>query len=222
LASIEIQKANKKSKFIVLLSGGFDSPIATYLMMNKGFSCVALSFLTGDDPELKNRQKVIDISKKIMQLTNSTIKLYIGNHNSTLQLFSEVGIRKLTCVMCKRYMLRAARILALKENADFIVNGDILGEQASQTLDNLSQIQKVITDIPVIRPLVGFEKAEVIKLSQKLGIYPLSGMTTPGCIYNPKYPETNAKPKEIAESELHVDYDAIAQKIIDAAEVIQF
>lgn len=209
-----------KGTFISLLSGGFDSPIATYLMINKGFRCIAISFLTGNDPEKKNKQKVIDIAQKIAQLTQASLKIYFADHNSTLQTFTELGIQKLTCVMCKRYMLRAARILAIRENADFIVNGDILGEQASQTLDNIAQIQKIITDIPVIRPLIGYEKAEVIKLSQKIGLYPLSSASTPGCTFNPKYPETNAKSKEITESESRINYDEIAQNIIDNAEII--
>lgn len=217
---MEEDRSKIKGNFIALLSGGFDSPIAIYLMINKGFRCTALSFLTGNDPEKRNRQKVIDIARKISQLTHSSLKVYFADHNHTLQTFSEVGIRKLTCVMCKRYMLHAARILAIRENADFIVNGDILGEQASQTLDNIAQIQKIVTDIPVIRPLVGFEKAEVIKLSQSIGLYSLSSISTPPCIFNPKYPETNAKTKEIIESESSINYDEIAQNIIDHAEII--
>ena len=123
--------------------------------------------------------------------------------------------------MCKRYMLRTARFLAIKERADFIINGDILGEQASQTLDNLVQIQKAVDDIPVIRPLIGFEKADVIKLSQKLGLYELSSLPAPACGRNPKYPETHAKERDIVITEKGINYDSIAKKIIAKAEIIE-
>lgn len=204
-------------KFVALLSGGLDSPVSTYLMLKKGYSGVLLSFLTGDDPEKKNIEKILKIARKIVDLTGNHVKLYIANHNETLEKFIECGSRKLTCIMCKRYMLRTARTLLLKENADFIINGDILGEQASQTLDNLVQVQKVLNDVPVIRPLIGFEKAEVIKISQQVGLYELSSLPTPGCDKNPRYPETHAKENEIKESEADVVYDKIAENILKNA-----
>ncbi|MHA1871650.1 MAG: 7-cyano-7-deazaguanine synthase [Promethearchaeota archaeon] len=209
-------------KTVLLLSGGLDSPIAAYLLARKGYDIIAISFLTGFDPELKNRAKVIKIAKKLNTLTNNPKKLYILQHNDTIKLFIENGLRKLTCIMCKRYMLKVARLIALKENADFISNGDILGEQASQTLDNLIQIQKAVNDIPVIRPLIGFEKAEVIHISQKIGLYELSSIRTPSCDNNPKYPETHAKEKDIILSETNIDYEKIAKEIIQKAEIISF
>ncbi|MCP4761305.1 MAG: hypothetical protein GY870_05955 [archaeon] len=212
---------NKKAKKIVcLLSGGLDSPIATYLMAKKGYECLAITFLTGDDPQLKNRDKVRKIAERIKELTGAKITLYVAKHNPTVELFKEKGLRKMTCVMCKRYMLRAARHLALKENAVFIVNGDILGEQATQTLDNLVQVQRVLDDVPVIRPLIGFEKADVIKMAQKLGLYELSSLQAPGCTHNPKYPETHAKEKDIWASEEGINYDKMVKRIMNEAEII--
>ena len=212
----------KKKRLVALLSGGLDSPVSLYLMAKKGFDCIILSFLTGQDPELKNRDKIIKIVEKIKELTGSNFKLYIADHDSTLSQFSDAPLRKLICLMCKRYMLRAARLLVIKEQADFIINGDILGEQASQTLDNLVQIQKVVNDIPVVRPLIGFEKADVIKISQNLGIFPLSSLPAPSCGRNPKYPETHAKERDIIFTETDIDYDVIARKIISKAEILEF
>jgi thiamine biosynthesis protein ThiI len=213
-----LSEPNKK--FVMLLSGGLDSPVSLYLLMNKGFDAIALSFLTGYDPESRSNDKIIKIASKISHLTKKTIKLYISDHNSTLETFTEKGLKKLTCIMCKRYMLHAARLLAIKENASFIANGDILGEQASQTLDNLVQVQKAVTDIPIIRPLIGFEKAEVIKLSQKLGLFGLSSLPAPPCKFNPKYPETHAKSNDVFESEKEINYDEIAQSILNNSKII--
>ena len=215
-------KTNKrKKKLVFLLSGGLDSPVSLYLMAKKGYDIVAITFLTGDDPDKMNRDKVIKIAKKIKELTGESIKLYVADHDPTVERFSQTPLRKLTCVMCKRYMLRAARYIAIKEKADFISNGDILGEQASQTLDNIVQIQKVIDDIPVMRPLIGFEKAEVIKISQSVGLYELSSLPAPPCGRNPKYPETHAKERDIKMNEEDIRYDKMAKIIMDQAEIIQ-
>lgn len=117
-------------------------------------------------------------------------------------------------------MLRVAAVLAQKTGASFIVNGDILGEQASQTLDNLVQVQKVLQDTPVIRPLIGFEKLEVIKKSRKLGLYDLSILPEPGCDYNPKYPETHARISEIIASEKGIDYQKIINSVVQGGDLV--
>ena len=82
------------------------------------------------------------------------------------------------------------------------------------------QIQKAADDIPVIRPLIGFEKADVIKLSQEVGLYELSSLPAPPCGFNPKYPETHAKEKDIKFTEQGIDYDFFARKVLSKAEII--
>ncbi|MHA1338649.1 MAG: 7-cyano-7-deazaguanine synthase [Promethearchaeota archaeon] len=208
-------------KFVSLLSGGLDSPVATYIMMKKGFDCIAINFNPTIDPQNLNKKKIIQIAEKLKELTKKNITVYFINNRDILTIFKNSMKRKLTCILCKRFMLRIAETLAIRENAFFIVNGDILGEQASQTLDNLVQIQKVITEIPVIRPLIGYEKLEVIKLSQKLGLYPLSILQAPPCDFNPKYPETHAKSSEIEQTEQNIDFKAWIKAILESAEKIE-
>jgi len=118
-------------------------------------------------------------------------------------------------------MLRIAEKLAIINKADFIVNGDILGEQASQTLDNLVQIQSVIKKIPVIRPLIGYEKLEVIRISQKLNLYELSILQGISCDFNPKFPETHAKISDIEETERNIDFNQWINKLIENAEIVE-
>ena len=88
---------------------------------------------------------------------------------------------------------------------------NILGEQASQTLQNISVIQKSLTDLPVIRPLVGFEKKDVLKISHELGFYPLSTLPDVQCTYNPLYPETHADLGEVQDSISRTNFNDIAQ-----------
>ncbi|MBD3351361.1 MAG: hypothetical protein GF364_07720 [Candidatus Lokiarchaeota archaeon] len=213
--------SSKRIKFVSLLSDGIDSPIATYLMMKKEFDCIALTFCNIQDEAPKYQDKILKIARKIKTLTQKKISVVFAQHTETLDYFIKKGSRKLTCIMCKRYMLRAARLLAIEKQASFIVNGDILGEQASQTLDNLVEIQNIVDDIPIIRPLIGFEKLDVIHLSQDVGLFPLSSLPAPSCNYYPRYPETHAKTKDILNSELNINYDKIASKILSKSKLIE-
>ena len=188
-------------KFISLLSGGLDSPIAAYLMIKRGFTPVFLSFLTSDDYE---------------------VKIYFINHDNNLDVFKEFCDRKLTCVLCKRLMLRLAKKLGKLVQTNMIVTGDILGEQASQTLDNLFAYNNIISGCVMLRPLIGCDKQEVIDLNKQIGTYKASSETSAGCNFNPQYPETHAKLDEVLNSEKKVDIEELIMKSIKNAEILKF
>jgi thiamine biosynthesis protein ThiI len=139
-------------KFVSLLSGGLDSPIAAYVMLQRGFTPVFLSFLTSDDYEESMKKKVINIVKILSTFTPDELKIYFINHDNNLETFKQVCHRKLTCVLCKRLMLRIAQHIGKLEETNIIVTGDILGEQASQTLDNLYSYNNVTQDSILLRP----------------------------------------------------------------------
>ena len=135
-------------KFISLLSGGLDSPIAANLMIKKGFKPVFLSFLTSDDIDHSMRNKIIAIINKLSTYTDFKLKLYLINHDPNLELFKQNCERKLTCILCKRLMIRIAIHIGKIENTTYIVTGDILGEQASQTLSNLYAVSYTHLTLP--------------------------------------------------------------------------
>ncbi len=209
-------------KFISLLSGGLDSSIAAYLMIKRGFIPVFLSFLTSDDKNHSMKNKVIDLVKLLTMYTNNELKIYIINHDNNLEAFKQFCDRKLTCVLCKRLMLRTAKRLGRLENTKIIVTGDILGEQASQTLDNLYSYNSIIQDFIVLRPLIGCDKQEVINMNKKIGSYEVSSIPSAGCKFNPQYPETHAKPHEIQHSESKINIFDLVENSIENAEVLKF
>jgi len=209
-------------KFISLISGGLDSPVASYLMIKKKFTPIFLSFLTSDDMEKSMRTKVIQIIQLLSKFTNNKIKLYLINHNPNLEVFKNKCERKLTCVLCKRLMIRIAKELGNIEGTNIIVTGDILGEQASQTLDNLYAYNDLLEGFMILRPLIGRDKLEIIKINEKIGLYEVTSQSSAGCQYNPQYPETHAKLKEVNREELRINYDDLIKKSIEKAEILFF
>ncbi len=209
-------------KFISLLSGGLDSPIAAYLMIKKGFTPIFLSFLTSDDYEDSMKKKVIKIVKILSKFTNDELKIYLINHDNNLDVFKDFCDRKLTCVLCKRLMLRIAKKLGELNQTNIIVTGDILGEQASQTLDNLYAYNNIISGCVMLRPLIGCDKQEVIDLNKQIGSYNASSEPSAGCNFNPQYPETHAKLYEVLNSEKKVNIEELIAKSIKSAEILKF
>jgi len=118
-------------------------------------------------------------------------------------------------------MLRIAQEIAKREGIDYIINGDILGEQASQTLENLYAVQRVVSDALVIRPLIGFDKIEVIRIAQQIGTYEICSEKAPSCDRNPKYPETHARLKDLVKAETPFDYNFIVKSLINGIEIVK-
>jgi thiamine biosynthesis protein ThiI len=209
-------------KFISLFSGGLDSPVAAYLIAKNGFEPIFLSFLTSDDNENSLKLKIINILKKLKNQIDHSVKVYFINHNPNLNIFQQNCERKLTCILCKRMMLRIAEEIGKREGTNLIVTGDILGEQASQTLDNLIEYNDLLRNFIVIRPLIGWDKLEVIDLNKKLGLYKITSLKSASCKFNPIYPETHAKKHEITKSELLYNISEMIEESLKRAEILKF
>ncbi len=205
-----------------MLSGGLDSPIAAYVMIKRGFTPTFLTFLTSDDYEDSLKKKVIKIVNNLTTFTDDKLKIYFINHDNNLEGFKQTCDRKLTCVLCKRLMIRIAKQLGKIEGTNIIVTGDILGEQASQTLDNLYSYNNIIQDFILLRPLIGCDKQEVININKQIGLYNTSSESSAGCQFNPQYPETHAKLFEVEDSELKVNISDLVENSIKSAEILEF
>ena len=205
-----------------MLSGGLDSPIAAYVMIKRGFTPTFLTFLTSDDYEDSLKKKVIKIVNNLTTFTDDKLKIYFINHDNNLEGFKQTCDRKLTCVLCKRLMIRIAKQLGKIEGTNIIVTGDILGEQASQTLDNLYSYNNIIQDFILLRPLIGCDKQEVININKQIGLYNTSSESSAGCQFNPQYPETHAKLFEVEDSELKINISDLVENSIKSAEILEF
>lgn len=166
-------------KFVCMLSGGIDSPVAAYLMKQKGHEVICLNFKTRREKKVKQLAKLIGC------------KLKTKRHAWTLRKIQKRCEERLTCVLCKRAMLTYAAKLAKKIGADAILTGDNIGQVASQTLDNMAAEQRYV-DIPIVRPLIGLNKEEIIDIAKEIGTYEISITDSLACSFAPKRPATHS------------------------------
>jgi thiamine biosynthesis protein ThiI len=179
---------------VALVSGGIDSPVAAWMMMKRGCRIlpvfVALdSFL--DETTIARAERVIEVLARYQP----GIKLTVIRDSYLAEAKKELvsrGMEKYTCILCKRWMYRIATAFARGCGAKGIVTGESLGQVASQTLDNLLVLTDAACEIPVYRPLIGYDKEEAIRIARDIGTFPESISHASGCLAVPKGPSTKA------------------------------
>ncbi|NOQ38631.1 hypothetical protein GQ472_07150 [archaeon] len=207
-------------KLVTLLSGGIDSPVATHLMLDKGCDIIAVHMDNNNFTDNRSLEKVKTLLKTIAKHRNTKIKLCIAKHGPTLSEIMKKCDRKLTCVLCKRFMYRIAEEIAKKEKAEGIITGESMGQVASQTLDNL-HIEDSAVNTRILRPLIGLDKTEIIDIAKEIGTYDISILPEQCCSQVPKFPETHGKLKEIEIAESKIDVKALVKKSVESVKIIE-
>ena len=147
---------------------------------------------------------------------NFEVKLYIIPHAPDLEEIQKHAPEEMTCLFCKRNMLRIARQIAIQEDADAIVTGEIIGEHASQTIWNLRVIENAVTDFPIHRPLVGEDKVDIEHLAREIGTYEYAKEGASCCTLNPKYPSVKADSDRVVECEEPMDLSILSEELKNA------
>lgn len=207
-------------KFVSLVSSGIDSPVATYLLSKKAEELILIHADNRpftDDREIQNFIKLATHLKKIIPCK---IKSYKVSHGETLSAYKQKSEHRFTCVFCKRMLVRYAEEIAKKEKADAIIMGDSLGQVASQTLQNIRVVDQATT-IPILRPLIGFDKEDVVKIAKDIGTYDLSIQPSDGCSAVPNKPSTMAKLEQILDEESKLKVDELIKDAIKKSEIIK-
>ena len=210
-----------QGKVVCTISGGLDSPIAAYKMMKRGCVPVFLHFDNVPYGDESTRNLAIRQAKRLTEYIHGhEIKMYIVPHGDDLTEVLRHAPRKMTCVFCRRNMYRLAEKVALLENADAIVTGEIIGEQASQTTRNLLAEETAISEIPIMRPCIGDDKVDIEKMAMKIRTYEFAQEAVSCCSLPPKYPTVYSKLEVIDPTEDKMDMSWIAAEISEAEVII--
>ncbi|MBR9677284.1 hypothetical protein GOV04_04020 [Candidatus Woesearchaeota archaeon] len=199
-------------KALLLISGGLDSPVAGWLMREKGLEVYGIYFDNRPLADAKSFEKVKELSKLI-----GLKKLYVVPHGANQQEFMNIANTRFQCVFCKRLMYRMAECIAKEKGFDYLLTGENLGQVASQTLDNLTLNDQSV-NIIVLRPLLTWSKQEIIDLGKTIGVYDISIQKSTGCKALPTNPVTKAKKEKILFEESKIN---IAQLIKISLEQIK-
>ncbi len=190
-----------------MISGGIDSPVAAYAALRHGFDVTAIHMDNRPFTDDREVAKVEELVGRLRTLfPKRTIPLLMIEHGRHQVEFARNARRNIGCLLCRRMMFRVAEEVAHKEGAVGILTGESLGQVASQTLHNI-WVQDQSVSLPIIRPLIGMDKAEIVELAREVGTFEIS--TKPGlcCTIVPPRPTTQAALTEVlsAESLLQVE-----------------
>lgn len=200
---------------VSLISGGIDSPVASFMMMKRGARIIFVHF---KNRTIRGAKDGVDKIKSLVEALNKfqrKSKLYII-HFDEFQEEIIVNIpSKNRMIIYRRFMLKTAEVIAEKENAMGIVMGDSLGQVASQTLENINAAYSAV-NLPVFTPLIGTNKQETIDMAKKIGTYEISIIPYPDCcsLLAAKHPETKARLEEIINQEKNLKVDIAIKKIL--------
>ena len=209
-------------KAMLLLSGGIDSPVAGYMIAKRGVMVEAVYFHAPPYTSERAKQKVVDLAKQVASYAGA-IKLHVVNFTEIqLAIYEKCPHDELTIIM-RRYMMRIAERLAHANDCIGLITGESIGQVASQTMFSLRSTDEVC-ELPVYRPVIGFDKQEIIDLSEKIGTFETSIQPYEDCctIFVAKHPVTKPNVNVIRRSELKLSevIDKMMDEAVETEEVI--
>jgi thiamine biosynthesis protein ThiI len=202
-------------RVVALISGGFDSPVAVYRMMQRGCRVIFVHFHSAPYQDKTSQEKVRELVSLLTRHQFQS-RLYMVPFGEIQRQIVTAVARPLRVVLYRRMMLRIAEAIARKEKAKALVTGESLGQVASQTLDNMVVIQQAAI-LPILRPLVGMDKQEIVDQSRRIGTFDISSVPDQDCcqLFVPKHPATKARFDEVAADESKLDVNELLRYGLD-------
>ena len=203
-------------KVLVMLSGGIDSPVAAWRMMKRGVKALFVHFYSYPYTDKASLEKVEELAE-ILATWNYRTQIYLVPFAEVQREIVTQTPAPFRVILYRRMMVRIAQQIAAIAKAECLVTGESLGQVASQTLGNLRVIEEV-AEIPILRPLIGDDKAEIMDLAEQIGTFEISTLPHDDCcsLFVPKHPATNASLEAVQEAEAALDIDALVKVGIES------
>ena len=204
-------------KGLLMLSGGIDSPVAGFLAMKQGVQIECVHFESTPLTSIESAQKVVDLVKKMAKYApNNKINLHMVPFKEIHMALLDNIPESYNITIMRRMMYRIATKLAIKKNCLCLINGESVGQVASQTLGSMQTINSV-TNFPILRPLCTYDKQDIIKISNKIDCYELSIKPFEDCctVYVPKAPATSPKIEKAEAFEKAFDYQTMVDEAVE-------
>ena len=205
-------------KVAVLLSGGIDSPVAAFKLMKRGCPVTFVHFHSYPFTNLESQEKVRQLVRLLSEYQFHSVLYRVPFAETQRQIVAQTP-SETRVVFYRRFMLRIAERIALQEGALALVTGDSIGQVASQTLENLSVISSTVS-MPVLRPLVGDDKEEIIRMARRIGTYSISILPDVDCcsLFVPRHPETRAEIAGIERIEESLEVESLVEAALQGSE----
>ena len=206
---------------MLLISGGIDSPVAGYMIAKRGVSLSAVHFYSYPYTSEKARDKVVDLAKILSGYAGS-LKLYLVPFTEIQLAIYEQCPQSETTILMRRLMMQIAERFAVSCGAQALITGESIGQVASQTIESLTVTNDAVT-LPVFRPLIGFDKEEIIEKAKAIGSFDTSILPYEDCctVFVPQHPVTKPKLEEIRASEKLVDFEPMIEAAMAATEIVE-
>ncbi len=207
-------------KGIVMLSGGIDSPVAAYMMAKRGMSLRAVHFHSFPYTSMQARQKVLDLAKIVKKYT-LRMTVDVVSFTEIQTAIHEKCPEEYMITIMRRFMMRIAERIAKNTGLGAVITGESLGQVASQTLESITSTNSVTT-IPVFSPLIGFDKDEIIEISQRIGAFETSILPYEDCctIFLPKRPVTKPRLSAVEKVESALDVETLVNNALQNIETV--
>ncbi len=208
-------------KGLLLISGGIDSPVAGYLTIKRGMRLDCLHFHSYPYTGQAAKEKVIELTKKIGEY-NGGINLYVASFTRIQEVIHKNCPEEFMITLMRRFMMRIAERLSEKLGAQTIITGESLGQVASQTIESITSSNSVIERLPVLRPLIAFDKIDIVEISRKIDTYETSILPYEDCctVFLPKYPSIKPNLEKVKKAEAKLDVEGLINEVLENIEKI--
>ena len=206
---------------LLLISGGIDSPVAGYLTCKRGMKVDCLHFHSFPYTGEAAKQKVIDLTKRIGDF-NGGINLYIVSFTHIQEAIHKNCPEEFMITLMRRFMMRIAERLAKRLGDQAIITGESLGQVASQTIESITSSNSVVENLPVLRPLIMFDKLDIIEISKKIDTYDISVLPYEDCctVFLPKFPAIKPNLEKVIQAESRLNVEELIAEALDNIERI--